>query len=78
MNEIKRFETGKIYYGICICDSGLKPKYVIFRRTKNNVWIEKCGDLIRRKIHIFDNSEMFFPDGQYSMALTIKARREIK
>ncbi|MBK8393649.1 MAG: hypothetical protein IPL26_00140 [Leptospiraceae bacterium] len=84
-NKIKEFEIGKIYYGVSIGDSDLKSYYKIIARSSKQVTIQEVDETGYDKkregekrvgINIYDNREIFYPDGKYSMALSISADRE--
>ena len=79
----KTFEIGNEYFGTFICDSdstafvkivGRTPKQIKFVSVYNG----KAEEEVKR-VKIFTDSdgfEYFFPFGQYSMALTIRANHK--
>ena len=79
----KTFEIGNEYFGTFICDSdstafvkiiGRTPKQIKFVSVYNG---ESRGEV--KRVKIFTDSagfEYFFPFGQYSMALTIRANHK--
>lgn len=75
-----KFEVGRIYKNCYIGDSELYVSYLIIRRTEKSVWVRKPNreDVKRCKIYNYDNVESFYPDGRYSMALSIHADRPIE
>ena len=84
-NKIKEFEIGKIYYGVSIGDSDLKSYYKIIARSSKQVTIQEVDETGHDKkregekrlgINIYNDREIFYPDGKYSMALSISADRE--
>jgi hypothetical protein len=70
---IAKFETGKTYSTRSICDSECIFSYEIIRRTAKSVWIKTMTGIERKKIDVYDNSEMIFPEGKYSMAPILRA-----
>jgi len=68
-----KFEIGKIYSTRSTCDYNCIYEFKILSRTKLCVWIEVYGQLVRRKITIWDKREEFFPFGHYSMCPCIRA-----
>ena len=70
---MKKFETGKEYSTPSICDYNCLFSFIILKRTEKSVWIRVYGNLTRRQIEIYDNTETFYPFGKYSMAPIIKA-----
>ena len=73
------FKTNRTYTGRFICDSDSIVNITILGRTAKQVTIKVHGGILKRKIHIwYDNtSEYFYPYGQHSMALIIKAERSV-
>ncbi len=72
---MNKFETGKTYLNNYICDSSLFSHYVITKRTDKTVWFKKpdTNKIKRAKIHYHNETEMFYPDGKYSMCMIMKA-----
>ena len=70
---MKQFVTGKTYETRSICDYNCIFSFEILRRTKKCVLILVHGDIVRRKIEIYNGTETFYPFGKYSMAAIISA-----
>ncbi len=70
-----KFEIGKIYSNNYITDSTLYDHYQIVKRTAKTVWFKKPdgNEIKRAKIHVYNEIEMFYPDGKYSMCMIMKA-----
>jgi len=71
---MERFEVGKTYTVTSICDHECVFSFRINRRTAKSVWI--TGGRVhneRRKISIWDGSEVIYPLGKYSMAPMLRA-----
>ncbi|MCB1176887.1 MAG: hypothetical protein KDK36_04835, partial [Leptospiraceae bacterium] len=82
-DNIIKFIPGKIYYGIHIGDSDLKSYYRVISRTNKQVTVialdgngNDYKEPFKRGIEIYSNIERFYPNGKYSMALSISADRE--
>ncbi len=77
--EIKTFETGKTYRGRSIGDSDCIWDVTIIKRTAKTVTIKEpmTNNIVRKKLHIYDNSEAFYPMSQYRMAVIIRAEKLI-
>lgn len=77
MNNIKRFEVGRIYYTRSICDHNCIWRVKIVGRTEKTIkWImlDHCKKVVKiAKPFIYDGKEHFFPLGRYSMAPVISA-----
>lgn len=70
-----KFQAGSTYYTRYIGDSDLKVSFKILARTGKNVTLASGK---RCKIHLdSDGSEFIYPEGRYSMALVIRAEREV-
>lgn len=74
---MQTFKTNRTYSGRFICDADSTVEMVILKRTTKQVTVRAHGEIVKRKIHIYDDSEFFFPFGQHSMALTIRASKEV-
>ena len=74
---MQTFKTNKTYSGRFICDSDSIVKMEIIKRTAKQVTVKVYKEIVKRKIHIYDDSEFFYPFGQHSMALTIRASKEV-
>jgi len=75
-----KFKTNKKYSTSSICDSNCHFKYEVTRKTAKNVWIKgsQINGIERRKVYIYEGTEIFYPLGQYSMAPSIHATDEVK
>ena len=80
-----KFEVNKNYDNCYIGDSQLKPQFKIISRTEKMIKFLQVVSIHHPsrtkvksgKIHTYNDVEFFYPDGKYSMALTIPADREI-
>lgn len=73
--EIKKFVVGEIYAARSVCDYECIFSYTIIKRTDKNVWVkDEYGDVIRRKVYVWNNEESCRPEGTYSMCPVISAR----
>lgn len=77
-----KFETGKVYAGTFICDSDLTAFYRVISRTAKMVTVQQVAvnntaltnqPVLRRGVKSWNGVEVFMPDGNYSMALSIHA-----
>ena len=76
METIKQFEVGAQYTCSSICDSDAVWAFTVARRTAKTVWlINERGETVRRKVRIYDGTEVCDPLGQYSMSPTLRAGR---
>ena len=75
---MKKFETNKTYKMTFIGDSELIVPVTVTRRTEKTVWFKiRNGGEKRAKLHIYDGSEYFYPEGSnYSMAPSCYAKKE--
>jgi hypothetical protein len=56
-----------------IGDSQLKPICKVILRKGNFVTVQLSStEIVKRKVHVYDNEEYIFPYGKYSMAPTAK------
>jgi hypothetical protein len=70
-----KFEVGKTYAVRSAADHTWIIAYTIVRRTDTNVWIERDGEIVRRKLRSYHGVERFDPHGRYSMSPVISADR---
>ena len=72
-----KFKTGETYSARSICDYDCVFSFTILSRTAKTVTIEKHGRITKRgvKHSEYDNCEMCYPLGSYSMAPTIYANK---
>lgn len=68
-----KFEVGKTYTTRSACDHNCIFSHEILNRTAKTVTIKGHGEIIRRKIHIYDGNETIYPYGTYSMAPILTA-----
>lgn len=74
---MEKFEVGKKYSMCSVCDTNCIWTFVVTRRTKSFVWIATDeGDVLRRKINIWNNTESCMPLGTFSMAPCLTAEKE--
>lgn len=77
------FEVGKTYEAKSAASHSWRPLYTVVARTAKFVTIEDSDGNRKRvgvKTALADNgaaAEWAFPDGRYSMALVLRAEREI-
>ncbi len=76
-NTTQKFQVGKTYYTTSACDSECYFRYTVKRRTEKSVWFipENSNKIKRCKIGHWNNSEIFYPLGHYSMAPVIRAEK---
>lgn len=77
------FTVGRVYCGTYITNSDLTVAYRVTRRTAKTVWViqvdhngspYKGEKVLRRAVKVWSReNEVFMPDGNYSMALSIHA-----
>ena len=75
-NAITRFEAGKTYNARSICDHECVWIFEIVRRTEKSVWVKGCkrdGEIVRRRVQVWNGHESFKPFGVYSMSPTCMA-----
>lgn len=79
-----KFEAGRVYAGTFICDSDLTVFYRVISRTAKMVTVQQVAvnntaltnqPVLRRGVKSWNGVEVFMPDGNYSMALSIHADR---
>lgn len=74
-----KFEVGKTYATCSICDSDCWFEYTVIKRTKCTVTLrDKFGNERRRKIQFsrYDDAEIVYPQGSYSMCPILDAGRD--
>lgn len=83
---MSKFEIGKSYYAVSVCDSNCKWVYKVVGRTAKRVTLQAqplpeqqypCEDIITKGIRIFDGCEECLPLGRYSMAPILSADKII-
>ena len=70
---MRKFEIGKTYTTRSACDHNCIFRHEILNRTVKMVTIKVHGEIVRRKIHIYDGNEMISPYDTYSMAPVLNA-----
>ncbi len=79
---MRRFETGKTYKTRSACDYNCIFSHEILNRTKKMVMIKVHGEIVRRKIEVYSDSDRYgvktatetiYPYGKYSMAPILTA-----
>lgn len=82
---MNKFEAGKTYSCVSVCDSECKWTYQVTRRTEKCIWIKDTGkhnslsEIECRYIPKLDftgKHETIFPLGRYSMAPILRAESE--
>lgn len=74
---IKTFEVGKTYATRSACDYECVFAFTVLARSAKQITIEdKHGNVSKRGVQLWDDAEMCFPQGRYSMAPVIRADRE--
>jgi hypothetical protein len=69
-----KFKVGKEYSCRSICDYECVWLFNVIKRTAKSIWIKDSrGDVIRKKISLYDNTEIVYPLGRYSMCPVLKA-----
>ena len=73
-----KFEIGKKYYCTSICDHNARWEYTVTKRTEKSIWIAENGVKEKRvSLKEYDNSEMVYPTGKYSMCPVLRAERVV-
>ena len=71
---MNKFKVGKEYSCRSICDYECVWLFNVIKRTAKSIWIKDSrGDVIRKKISLYDNTEIVYPLGRYSMCPVLKA-----
>jgi len=76
-NGTIKFKIGTTYFTRSICNHDCIYKFEILNRTAKSVLILKDGDIVRRRLSIWNGAESFKPFGSYSMAAIISADKPI-
>ena len=79
--NVATFEAGRTYATRSACDHECIFRYTVTRRTDKSVWIKEAAgnrvnqtaQVTRRRIEVWNGSEMIYPDGKYSMCPIIRA-----
>lgn len=72
------FDVGKTYYTRSICNHDCIFAYTVTARTAKTITLWDTNmeiNIGKRKVSIFDNEEVVYPKGKYSMAPMIRASR---
>ena len=72
-----KFEIGKTYEMISICDSNCKWSYKVIKRTAKTVDLFNGIEIIKCRIKECEISEMCKPLGSYSFAPILRAKNII-
>jgi hypothetical protein len=72
---MKKFEVGKKYFAVSVCDSECRWEFVIEKRTAKSLWIN--GERFKIHAHYDGVTEMIYPLGRYSMAPILNAERMV-
>jgi hypothetical protein len=74
---MKKFEVGKSYTHGWIGDADLETTWLVVKRTAKTVTIKHCKEVktcrINSKVSEWENAEVVFPYGTYSMCPTLRA-----
>ena len=76
-----KFEIGKKYEGISVCDSDCKIKIEVISRTEKTLKVKSNNKLTKESLRVkidMDGNEYVNPWGTYSMAPIIRAEKEVK
>ncbi len=74
---MKKFSVGQKLTARSVCNHDCIYSGVVIKRTPKFVTIEIKGYGERRvKVHVYDDYEMVFPLGRYSMAPIFKAGKQ--
>jgi len=78
--EVSRFEIGRFYSCRSVCDHDCVWTYRILSRTDKTVTLAEArpGKDVqekRFKIKVLDNTEIVWPEGRYSMAPMLRAKK---
>jgi hypothetical protein len=72
-----KFELDKTYFMRSVCDYNCIWNATVLKRTAKFVTLKVDGekDPVRCKVSEYDNSEMCYPLGKYSMAPILRAEK---
>ena len=72
---IKKFEVGKTYQCMSVCDSDCIYSFKVISRTAKTVTLQDAdtNEIYRRRPNVWDGQEVCFPVGYYSMCPIIRA-----
>lgn len=73
---MRKFEIGKSYYAVSVCDSNCKWVYKVVKRTAKRVTLQAQQypfEVITKGISTFWENEQCHPQGRYSMAPILSA-----
>ena len=75
-----KFKTGKKYFHSFVTDSSCIVTYEVISMTAKMLTVQNTHtkELIKKKIGEFDNQEIIYPLGKYSMCPTLRATKEVK
>lgn len=70
-----KFEKGQKLSAVSICNSDCVFTGTVISRTAKMVKVQLSdGEIVNKKIHVYEDSEYMYPHGQYSMAATFSAK----
>jgi len=72
---MKKFEAGKTYYGVFVCDADLTDDITVAKRTAKTLTTTE-GKRLKIHVSVDGESEMIYPHGRYSMCMIIRATKE--
>ena len=73
-----KFEVGKTYYARSICDYDCIYEFKILSRTEKSLKTDVRGEVVTRRIKVWNDVEIFRPFGTYSMCAVVYADKEYK
>ncbi len=78
MENIQKFEVGREYFCRSACDHTCVWTFKVVRRTAKSIWFSEdgCG-ASRRSIRIYNDIEMVYPMGTYSMSPVLSADKVV-
>lgn len=75
---MKRFEVGKTYEAKSAASHSWRPMYTVLDRTAKFITVEDSSGARKRVgVKPSPDGEWAFPTGRYSMALILRAEREV-
>jgi hypothetical protein len=79
MKKMEKFEIGKKYTGVSVCDSDCVITIEVINRTEKTLKVKGNNSLTKESLRVkidMDGNEYVNPWGVYSMAPIIRAERE--
>ena len=72
-----KFEINKTYEMNSVCNNDCKWIYTVLNRTNKTILIQGHGEIMTKRIHVYDDIERVRPLGKYSMSPVLSADKEI-